>query len=751
MSSINDSSSRIGVIEKIPHKNWRILRIIKSILLIFLDKDRKPLPRILREFLVASVTTRCIATHYFTGFLYKNGIDNYLDYLSHREWHHLQDVLDDDELNDILGDKIYFQAYYARSGIPLPRQLGYNIREKLFLEDKDAWVSLELVTPEATLAAIEKQLAASTNGSIFIKPIRGSGGHGMRRIRRSDVRQEMIAELQAYLVSGSFIFQDEVVQHREMARLNPSSLNTIRIDTFKAPGGRPEVLSAFLRMAMGDNCVDNIGEGGLYVGVNLEDGTLKQHAIRDLWLDAAAYTSHPKTGVQFQGFQIPFFEDVKRAAIEAADWIPKALVGWDIAVSETGPVVIEGNTRYYHTQSSDMTYGGYRRNPVYKKVVDYANKQITGGIMVSGRNNHSRIAHYIERIPIVYGDKQVYGDKDRKPLPRILREFLVTSVTTRCIATHYFTSFLYKSGIDNYLDYLSHREWHHLQDVLDDDELNDILGDKIYFQAYYERSGIPLPRQLGYNIREKLFLEDKDAWVSLELVTPEATLAAIEKQLAASTNGSIFIKPIRGSGGHGMRRIRRSDVQQEMIAELQAYLVSGSFIFQDEVVQHREMARLNPSSLNTIRIDTFKAPGGRPEVLSAFLRMAMGDNCVDNTGSGGLFVGVNLEDGTLKQQAIRELEFDAAAYASHPTTGVQFQGFQIPFFEDVKRAAIEAADWIPKALVGWDIAVSETGPVVIEGNARYYNLQASDMTYGGYRRNPVYKKVVDYVNKEIKQ
>ena len=362
-------------IEKIS-LDWRILRIIKSILLVYIDKDRKPLARIVREFLVTSVTTRCIATHYFTGFLYKSGIDNYLDYLSHREWQYLQDVLDDDELNDILGDKVYFQAYYERSNISLPRQLAYNVREKLILKDKDAWVPLELITPEKTLAAIEKLLAASTKGSIFIKPIRGTGGHGARRIRSGDVGREMIAELQAYLVSGSFLFQDEVVQHREMARLNPSSLNTIRIDTFKTPGGTPEVLSAFLRTAMGDKSVDNITKGGLYVGINLEDGTLKQHAVRELDFDTAAYTGHPKTGVQFQGFQIPFFEDVQRAAIEAAHWIPKALVGWDIAVSETGPALIEGNTRYYNLQASDMAYGGYRRNPVYKKAVAYANKEI---------------------------------------------------------------------------------------------------------------------------------------------------------------------------------------------------------------------------------------------------------------------------------------------------------------------------------------------------------------------------------------
>ncbi|MBN2106250.1 MAG: hypothetical protein JW832_02415 [Deltaproteobacteria bacterium] len=364
--------------------------------------------------------------------------------------------------------------------------------------------------------------------------------------------------------------------------------------------------------------------------------------------------------------------------------------------------------------------------------------------MKNNGRNHSMIEHYIERI------RTVYSDKDRKPLSRIVKEVFTASVAARSFATHYFTSFLYKRGVENYLDYVSHKEWHHMQNVLDDVELHDILNDKIYLQAYYERSGIPLPRQLGYNVREKLILKDQDRWVSLDLVTPEATLAAVEKLLAASKKGSMFIKPIRGSGGHGVRRIRSGEVTLTMITELREYLVSGSFIIQEEVIQHQEMSRLNPSSLNSIRIDTFKKPGGTPEVLSAFMRTAVGETCVDNTGSGGVYVGINLEDGTLKQQAFRELDFDAAIYTAHPTTGVQFQGFQIPFFEVVKQMAVEAANWLPKALVGWDIAVSETGPVLIEGNALYYNMQASDMTYGGYRRNPVYKKVVDYVTKELK-
>ena len=84
--------------------------------------------------------------------------------------------------------------------------------------------------------------------------------------------------------------------------------------------------------------------------------------------------------------------------------------------------------------------------------------------MVSSRNKHSRIAHYIGRMPIVYATKkcvykQWWGTKTASPLAGWYRNSLFASMTTRCIATHYFSGYLYKSGIDNYLDYVSHSEW----------------------------------------------------------------------------------------------------------------------------------------------------------------------------------------------------------------------------------------------------------------------------------------------------
>jgi len=50
-------------------------------------------------------------------------------------------------------------------------------------------------------------------------------------------------------------------------------------------------------------------------------------------------------------------------------------------------------------------------------------------------------------------------------------------------------------------------------------------------------------------------------------------------------------------------------------------------------------------------------------------------------------------------------------------TGIRFDGYPIPYWEDVKKMVLEAAlvnDEIH--LVGWDVAIGKDGPLVIEGN-----------------------------------
>lgn len=50
-------------------------------------------------------------------------------------------------------------------------------------------------------------------------------------------------------------------------------------------------------------------------------------------------------------------------------------------------------------------------------------------------------------------------------------------------------------------------------------------------------------------------------------------------------------------------------------------------------------------------------------------------------------------------------------------TGIKFDGFKIPYWKKIKEMVLKAALVNDKVnLVGWDVAISKNGPLIIEGN-----------------------------------
>ena len=57
-----------------------------------------------------------------------------------------------------------------------------------------------------------------------------------------------------------------------------------------------------------------------------------------------SWTVHPNTKISIVGFKIPYWEEVNQMVEEAAAIINGVpLVGWDVAISENGPVLVEAN------------------------------------------------------------------------------------------------------------------------------------------------------------------------------------------------------------------------------------------------------------------------------------------------------------------------------------------------------------------------------------------------------------------------
>jgi len=346
--------------------------------------------------------------------------------------------------------------------------------------------------------------------------------------------------------------------------------------------------------------------------------------------------------------------------------------------------------------------------------------------------------------------QRVISDPERKGLLQMCWEFLRCSVAKRCIAVHYLTSFLYRRHVHNIFDYVSRREEKEVQDRINDPKLADLVTNKLSFAEHFERGGFPVPRLLGYNVLDKIYLRLGDRWEVAELSSPQVLKESLGHLMASWGIEEVFLKRIRGSQGLGACRVANAQLRTPLEMEILHSTVSkNSYVIQQVVMQHPDLSRLSPSALNTMRIDTFRAPGSQAEILSAFLRVGGKGNCVDNVSAGGVLVGIHLDSGKLKEKALNFLHGSQTfgTFKANPTNGILFDGFQVPLFDEVKQTIIKAAGWIPSALVGWDVAVGPTGPVLIEANVLYYGLISSDIAYGGYGKNPVYQRVLAYANR----
>jgi glutathione synthase/RimK-type ligase-like ATP-grasp enzyme len=98
--------------------------------------------------------------------------------------------------------------------------------------------------------------------------------------------------------------------------------------------------------------------------------------------------------------------------------------------------------------------------------------------------------------------------------------------------------------------------------------------------------------------------------------------------------------------------------------------------------------------------------------------MSIGANrTVDNIHAGGLACAVSLDEGTLELASNLGSDARLGWHSVHPTTGARIEGTRLPFWNEVKALAVKAHKTVEgRIIIGWDIAIAEDGPIVIEGN-----------------------------------
>jgi len=253
------------------------------------------------------------------------------------------------------------------------------------------------------------------------------------------------------------------------------------------------------------------------------------------------------------------------------------------------------------------------------------------------------------------------------------------------------------------------------------------FSNKCYYSLFFH--GFKVPYTVAKNINN-IFMDDDFKILSQNEV----------KQLCLKED-EILIKPAIDSGGGRnitFLQMKAEGADSQLEAALAKY--QRNFVIQRVIKQQEELGKMNPSSLNCVRIQSFLYKS-KVHILSAFLRVGLPGIRVDNLGQGGIAIAIK-DNGEFHPVAY---DGEGNIFYRHPN-GYEFKGKEMPAFEEIVKSVKELHPRFANfGIIGWDIAVDEEGdPVFIEFNLIDTCIRNSQLANG-----PFFRELTDDVLKEV--
>lgn len=245
-------------------------------------------------------------------------------------------------------DKLLFHAYCAHYDLPTPKLYGVISRRG----------SRDNLGNPLDLDGQFQRFAEETLPSSFIaKPRGGNRGRGIL-LMGSEITNHDTSRLAQELKSltqspDDYLLEQRLDIHPDIRRLTgTNAVSTVRVVTFTPFGESPRIMAALLRIIAHDSITDNISDfetggysGNLLASTDVDTGIIQwtltpnRHGVDREFID-----THPRTGEALPGFKIPLWDEAKILCTRAASlFLPLRAIGWDVAITPDGPVLIEAN------------------------------------------------------------------------------------------------------------------------------------------------------------------------------------------------------------------------------------------------------------------------------------------------------------------------------------------------------------------------------------------------------------------------
>lgn len=266
-------------------------------------------------------------------------------------------------------DKGFYDTLFY--GINRPRTIVKNVNGYYYDDHQ----------PLTEAEAIER---CSNLKEAIIKPsLGGTWGAGVKLLQTTNGivtdKNQSIKKLFDSYKEQRFIVQERLEQHPDLAKLNPTSLNTIRVMSYRK-GDEIIILYAVIRIGRKGQVIDNETAGGIKADIDLLTGRIKGCAMGSPKEPLMPFTD---VGTPTDGYQIPCFDKILEIVKEMHFRLPYFnLVGWDMSVDKDGkPTLIEWNRAAELSQAAHGPAFGDMTEEILTDAMSRANSRFDGSVL----------------------------------------------------------------------------------------------------------------------------------------------------------------------------------------------------------------------------------------------------------------------------------------------------------------------------------------------------------------------------------
>ena len=218
-----------------------------------------------------------------------------------------------------------------------------------------------------------------------------------------------------------------------------------------------------------------------------------------------------------------------------------------------------------------------------------------------------------------------------------------------------------------------------------------------------------------------------------------------------------FLKPAFSHGSWGTDvislsngRLYRMNGDETTLRDIvkEAEGLTSGYILQCELQnQHPLMCELNPYSVNTLRIITYRTEEIF-KILRILMRIGRKDMLFDNSLAGGVFVNVDPDSFITCGDCFIEKPTVICMGQFHPDTKAKLSGIKLPYADEIKSMLENAAIVFSEhTYLGWDVAITTAGPSLIEVNLGFDIDHHQTVAGRGLRDDLLYNPDLDYQQK----